>query len=217
MTVNPEQTHISQEKLADFLNGLVVDQSENAFIELHVNTCSFCRDAAAEIMCSQEFDELLKETTDHFRGHRIVESFEIDKELGRGACGVVYQAHQSNPYREIALKMLIGGAFADSQTSKRFAQEAKALAQLEHPHVVRFIEYGEQDSVPFIAMELVRGESLAQRISRELPEFKVAAKLVSQIADAVSAAHTQGIIHRDLKPQNVLLTSITTRGRQSCW
>ena len=118
--------------------------------------------------------------------------------------GVVYAAHDERLDRQVALKM-IGVLAPDDQARKRFAREAKAAARVNHPHVCQIYEVGEDAGEPFIAMELLAGESLAQRLARgtlPLPET-VAASL--QMLDALDALHAQGLVHRDLKPSNVFL------------
>jgi formylglycine-generating enzyme required for sulfatase activity/tRNA A-37 threonylcarbamoyl transferase component Bud32 len=137
----------------------------------------------------------------------IVPGFVIEAELGRGAMGVVYKARQAALHRVVALKMVLGCAYADPLARARFLVEAEAVAALDHPHVVRVYEFGQLD-LPFLAMEYVGGGTLAehlQRAGRRGP--RTAAELVGKLAAAVAAAHAKGIVHRDLKPANVLLTA----------
>jgi serine/threonine-protein kinase len=130
--------------------------------------------------------------------------YRIERTLGHGGMGVVFAAHDERLDRPVALKM-IGVLAPDDQARKRFAREARAAARINHPHVCQIYEVGEDAGEPFIAMELLAGESLAERLARgtlPLPET-VAAGL--QMLDALEALHAQGLVHRDLKPSNVFL------------
>ena len=130
--------------------------------------------------------------------------YRIERTLGQGGMGVVYAAYDERLDRPVALKM-IGVLAPDDQARKRFAREARAAARINHPHVCQIYEVGEDGGDPFIAMELLVGESLSERLARgtlPLPET-VTASL--QMLDALEALHAQGLIHRDLKPSNVFL------------
>src|SRR5262245_46904757 len=140
-----------------------------------------------------------------------VGDYEILAELGRGGMGVVYKARHVRLGRVVALKMLLGGCFADPDQRQRFRAEAGAVARLQHPHIVQLFEAGDHEvgeglPCPYFTLEFVEGGSLAERLAgRPLPPHKAAGWLEA-LARAVHHAHTQGIIHRDLKPSNVLLT-----------
>ena len=141
---------------------------------------------------------------------RAVPGYEIEGELGRGGMGVVYKARHLRLGRVVALKMLVGGQFADRAQRERFRAEAEAVARLQHPNIVQLFEAGECDAGgeprPYFTLEFVEGGSLAERLAgRPLPPAQAAGWLQS-LAGAVHYAHTQGVIHRDLKPANVLLT-----------
>src|SRR5262249_6929016 len=109
--------------------------------------------------------------------------------------------------RPVALKLLRAGAYAAADEVARFRREAELAARLQHPHVVQIFEVGEHDGRPFLALELVDGGSLAQRLDGTPLPAREAARLVEQLARAVQAAHEAGVIHRDLKPANVLLAA----------
>ncbi len=136
-----------------------------------------------------------------------VPGYEVLGELGRGGMGVVYKARQAGSGRLVALKVIRDGALAGPQARARFRIEAEAAARVRHPNVVEVYEVGEHAGRPFIAMELVEGGSLDQRLAgRPLPA-RPAAELLRTLALAVAHAHGQKIVHRDLKPANVLLAS----------
>ncbi|HEY2585686.1 MAG TPA: serine/threonine-protein kinase, partial [Tepidisphaeraceae bacterium] len=136
-----------------------------------------------------------------------VPGFEVEGVLGRGGMGIVYRARDLVLRRRVALKMLLSGAYAGRVERARFLREARAVALLQHPHVVQVYEIGEHESRPYFAMEWVEGGSLAQAIAGVPQAPAKAAALVEVIAQAIDAAHRAGIIHRDLKPANVLLTA----------
>jgi serine/threonine protein kinase/tetratricopeptide (TPR) repeat protein len=140
-----------------------------------------------------------------------VDGYEVLGELGRGAMGVVYRARHVRLNRPVALKMILTGPNAGARERARFENEARAVARLQHPHIVQIHEIGEQDGRPFVCLELVPGGSLAHWLAgRPLPT-RQAAELAEVLARAVHHAHTQQIVHRDLKPANVLLAPSDAR------
>jgi serine/threonine protein kinase len=132
--------------------------------------------------------------------------YEILEELGRGGMGVVYRAVDRQLARHVALKVLPSGLVDEAQRT-RFLTEARAVAQLAHPHIMQIYDIGEHDGVPYLALEYVRGGSLAGKQGREPMPPRDAAELVAKLARAVDHAHQHGVLHRDLKPSNVLLTA----------
>jgi serine/threonine protein kinase/tetratricopeptide (TPR) repeat protein len=151
------------------------------------------------------------ETTGRQAGDYLIEA-----ELGRGGMGVVYRARQRSLNRTVALKMILGGEFADPRHVARFRREAEAVARLQHPNIVQVYEIGEWQpaareegwagaGTPFFTMEYVEGGTLARRLATAPPTPAEAAALVEELARAVSYAHRRGLVHRDLKPANVLL------------
>jgi eukaryotic-like serine/threonine-protein kinase len=130
--------------------------------------------------------------------------YRVDRTLGQGGMGVVYAAYDERLDRPVALKM-IGVLAPDEQARRRFTREAKAAARINHPHVCQIYEVGEDSGEPFIAMELLAGETMAQRLASgalPLPDTVTAGL---QMLDALDALHAQGLVHRDLKPSNVFL------------
>jgi serine/threonine protein kinase len=133
--------------------------------------------------------------------------FELLEELGKGGMGIVYRARQVKLDRLVALKLIRSGSLADTEERSRFDAEARAAARLQHPHIVQVFEVGEHDGLPYLALELVGGGSLARQCRGQPWEAHRAARLIEQLAQAVQHAHEHGVVHRDLKPDNVLLTA----------
>ncbi len=137
-------------------------------------------------------------------------SYTVVERLDVGAMGDVYRAHDSQMDRDVALKVLRPGLLDGEEARARFRGEAEALSRLNHPHVAALIEFGEgvefqEGKVDFLAMEYVDGESLAMRLTRGPLSSADVARLGSQIAAGLAAAHDAGIVHRDVKPGNILL------------
>ena len=130
--------------------------------------------------------------------------FEIEREVGRGGVGVVYRALDRETGQPVALK-LMAGAGLDASEEARFAREAEVLKSLDHPHIVKLLDCGAYDEVPYVAMEWLEGEDLAARQRRAPLPLAQALEIARQIALALDRAHGAGIIHRDVKPSNVFL------------
>ncbi len=138
-------------------------------------------------------------------GLPTIPGYEIARELGRGGMGVVYEARQTKLDRVVALKLTRDD---DPLGKARFLAEGQVIAAVKHPHVVAVYDFGEVDSTPYIAMELLPGGSLADRLKGEARFSPAeAAELLAKIAAGVGAAHGLAIVHRDLKPGNVLFTT----------
>src|SRR5216684_2339935 len=131
--------------------------------------------------------------------------YEIRSKIGAGGMGEVYLAQDTKLDRKVALKILPAEVASDKQRMRRFVQEAKAAAALNHPNIAHVYEIGEADGVPFIAMEYVEGKTLREKIHRERTELRKLLKYLQQVADGLAKAHAAGIVHRDLKPDNVMI------------
>jgi serine/threonine-protein kinase len=137
-------------------------------------------------------------------GSRL-EDYELLEEIGRGGMGVVHRARQIDPDRLVAVKQMCG--YAGPVEIERFRREAENMRRLRHPNIVEVYAVGSASGLPFFAMELAEGGSLAKRIHGEAQPAWSAARLVETLARAIAYAHQQGLIHRDLKPANVVLTA----------
>jgi len=134
-------------------------------------------------------------------GTCINQRYQLVSELGRGGMGIIYRAHDSVLEREVAVKVLSESTLSIDGRA-RLLREAQAAAQLNHPNIVAIHDAGEAQGIPFIVMELIRGEPLIGEFSlEEIFSFG------QQMCAALEHAHAHGIIHRDLKPENVLVTA----------
>jgi tetratricopeptide (TPR) repeat protein len=136
-----------------------------------------------------------------------IAGYEVLRELGRGAMGIVYKARQLRLDRIVALKMILAGAHAGPMQLGRFETEARAVARLQHPHIVQIFEVGEHEGKPFLCLEYVEGNNLHELAYGTLLPERDVARLVALLARAVQYTHAHGILHRDLKPGNILLTA----------
>jgi serine/threonine protein kinase len=131
--------------------------------------------------------------------------YRIVAPLGRGGMATVYRAHDPALDRDVALKVLPAEFLHDPTFAERFRQEARVAARLEHPHVVPIHGFGIDEGRPWMALRLLGGGSLADRLRQGPLAPAEAARILSEVASALDAAHARGIVHRDLKPANILL------------
>src|SRR5438270_10202327 len=127
-----------------------------------------------------------------------IPGYEVEAVLGRGGMGVVFRARHLRLNRPVAIKTILDGGYAGPRERTRFQREAEAVAALRHPNVVQVYDVGEEQGRPYLAMELVEGGSLAQKLSGTPKCMHPAAALVATLADAMQTAHNAGIVHRDL-------------------
>src|SRR5437660_5695592 len=151
---------------------------------------------ATKLIQNQQADSLVGRTIGHYK---------ISERIGTGGMGDVYLATDIVAGRKAALKLLPERFTGDAERLKRFQQEAHAVVGLNHPNILTVYEIGEDHSIHYIASELIKGETLRQRLMRGRIEVGEAVEVAIQVASALAAAHETGIVHRDIKPENIML------------
>ncbi len=132
--------------------------------------------------------------------------YEIRSQLGKGGMGEVYLAEDTRLHRKVALKVLPAEVAANQERMRRFNQEARAAAALNHPNIAHIYEVGEADGTHFIAMEYIDGGTLSEKIYRDKAPLQKLLKYLAQVAEGLAKAHAAGVVHRDLKPDNIMIT-----------
>lgn len=167
--------------------------------------CGACFDMSATV-CAMDGTEL----TLSLPVERTIETrYRLERLVGKGGMGAVYEATDLRLHRKVAVKILTGSMFGNSEALRRFEREAQASARLHHPNIITVHDYGLLSTEgAYLVMELVAGETLGATLRRERQLAPArAADLFEQILDGVKAAHAAGVVHRDLKPENVLLST----------
>ena len=170
-------------------------------------TCPECGEKLSEHAPSCPRFEL--ETTELRGPAPQIPGFRILRLVGEGGMGGVYLAEDSTLGRRVAIKLVSEKTSTDRAARERFLREARAMASVQHPNVVRIYSFGEEQGGPYIVMELIEGESLGDRL-RRVGKFPVgeALSIALQVADALEAAWAKGVVHRDVKPSNILLDRV---------
>jgi serine/threonine protein kinase len=142
-------------------------------------------------------------------GRKLANRYQITRVIGEGGMGVVYEAYDSQVDRDVAIKVVRSECLSDTKFLTRFRREMEVTTRLRHPSTIRVYEHGSaEDGRPYMVMELLTGESLAERLERgKIPEIE-ALQHARQIAESLSEAHENGIFHRDLKPDNIFIESV---------
>jgi len=137
--------------------------------------------------------------------------YEIQGELGQGAMGVVYKGYDRAIARSVAIKTITKASLPAEELRhvlNRFRHEAQAVGRINHPRIVQIYDYGEDDEIAYIVMELVNGKTLAQHLAQEVHyDVREAGEIIRQVLDGIGYAHAQGVVHRDMKPSNILINS----------
>src|SRR5262249_31471957 len=140
-------------------------------------------------------------------GMQAVGNYDLLEKIAEGGMGTVCKGSERSTGHIVAVKIVAPHMASNPVLLKRFEQEFRAASILDHPNIVRALDYGSSGSSPYLVMEYVEGESLGQRLEREkrIPELE-AIRIIAQVAQGLHRAHKQGLIHRDVKPDNILLT-----------
>jgi serine/threonine protein kinase len=139
---------------------------------------------------------------------QTIGSYDLLEKIAEGGMGTVYRGRHRDSGDLVAIKVVPSHLLSNPVVLKRFEQEYLAARQIDHPNIVKAIDFGREDDTRYLVMELVNGESLGQKIERDgRMKEDDALRVVVQVAEALGAAHTQGMIHRDVKPDNILVTS----------
>jgi eukaryotic-like serine/threonine-protein kinase len=201
--VNKEQK-IKREVLARF-------EEQNINLVKECPTCGACFDSSAE-RCDRDATELslslpVERTIDG--------KYRLDRLIGKGGMGAVYQAADLRLQRNVAIKVMLGSMFGDPQALRRFEREARMSARLNHPNIIAVYDYGAVGSEgAYLVMELVAGITLRHElVQRGKIDPVTAADFFDQILEGVKAAHASAVIHRDLKPENILISKDHGRSR----
>jgi tetratricopeptide (TPR) repeat protein/predicted Ser/Thr protein kinase len=188
------------------------------YAKAHPEHAGRIRDLLPSVAMMERLKRRLRESRDDSAGlhEPALESlgeYRIVRELGRGGMGIVYEAYQESLARHVALKVIPRQGLLDAKRRQRFQREAMAIAQLHHTNIVPIFAVGEQDGLPYYAMQYIRGSGLDRLLEhwrrdglvRAADHWRLVARIGVQAAEAVQYAHDQGILHRDVKPANLLI------------
>ena len=172
-----------------------------------------------------DIDEMKRRSTKmdriaHLPAHDIasVGGYESLELIARGGMGEVYKARHPSLNRVVAIKILSSYLKDETDLKRRFAREAKTMAQLRHPNIITIHDFGEQDGLPYIVMEYLTGQTLSQVLAdhTRMPLWSRPCPYSQDLGSALDYAHGQGVIHRDIKPSNVIIEPVTTSRPHGC-
>ena len=164
--------------------------------------CTWPRIQCSVARLRSELVEMDKELA----ANTILSHYRIVSKIGAGGMGEVYLAQDTKLDRKVALKILPADLAANQDRMRRFVQEAKAAAALNHPNIATIHEIGEADGVNFIAMEFIDGATLREKVHQKQPDLRKLLRYLQHVAEGLAKAHAAGIVHRDLKPDNIMIT-----------
>ena len=143
---------------------------------------------------------------DQLQPGQMLGPYRIINQIGQGGMATVYKAYQPSMDRNVAVKVLPGQLAQSPEFTQRFQQEARIIARLEHAHILPVFDYGESEGISYFVMRYLEAGTLKDKMEtgRPLPLREID-RLFTQLADALSYAHSQGVVHRDLKPANALI------------
>jgi serine/threonine protein kinase len=167
--------------------------------------------AQADPELRREVEALLAQegesTATQFAAGTQLGPYKIEAQIGAGAMGEVFRAHDTRLHRTVAIKVLPHDRVADPDRKRRFLQEARAASALNHPNIVVIYDISSEAGTDFLVMEYIRGKTLKELITPQGLPFAEICRYGTQIASALAAAHAAGIVHRDIKPANIMVTN----------
>ncbi len=214
--LGPVVDHLTPDQVGLFLAGELTGSTASA-IEAHIDACEVCRQLISETVRLRHANQVAFAPTminaqasklPVVVGDVVDGRYRIEKLLGIGGMGCVFEAHHTHLNQRMALKFMLPDLVRDPNAVDRFTREARAAVRLVTEHVGRVLDLGvlPTSGTPYLVMEFLQGETVEQRLSREGPFQKtVAVKLVRDVITALEEAHALGIVHRDLKPANLFL------------
>jgi predicted ATPase/serine/threonine protein kinase len=204
LLVSPERRDgfLSQECAAD----TELEREVRSLLDSHRNADDFLERPAIRV-AAKAMAQAGNGDADELQCGQIFAHYYILEKMGSGGMGVVYRARDTRLNREVAIKTLSLDGVSQPDALSRFEKEARAACALNHPNIVTIYELGQMNGTHYIAMELVKGETLREMLASGPIPFRKAVAIASQIGDALAKAHEIGIVHRDLKPENLMVTA----------
>jgi len=137
---------------------------------------------------------------------QVVGNYDLLEKIAEGGMGSIYRGRDRRDGQIVAVKVMAAHIAANPTLLKRFEQEFRAASRLDHPNIVRALDYGDTGSSPFLVMEFIEGESLGQKLEREGKMTEAdAIRIIAQVAQGLHRAHKMNLVHRDVKPDNILI------------